>query len=347
MGTIESNGERNQILAETSSKKVAHLMYVPFTGLGLYGGFRGNRWLRNRIKIFKQFVVPSLLAQSNQDFIVWVSWREEERNNQQVKELERWLKEQFEKRPSIEDARNFGRRRVVFTYSGVCFWDDKYVGKAAYDRLANALHGAMGELQNVMGEAEEVYMTIQPSDDCYYSKAIEQIQTVLATMKDMGAVGFQRGYITNYGTRETRLYNPGTNPPFYTVRFPSKDFFVDPLKHMAYTAIKSHTEKYPYGTPIPSHEYVGLALNYGVIEDRGFMVGTHGENISTVFNHPFAGDPAGDVWGLFGLENAETLLLPVSWRKKLMRKLPPWWQRKLRYLVGERIVNRIYNFLRS
>lgn len=315
-------------------------MYVPFTGLGMYGGFRGNRWLRNRIKIFKQFVVPSLLAQSNQNFIVWVSWREEERGNKQVKELEDFLKAMFN-RTALE-------QRVVFTYSGVCFWDDKYFGKVAYDRMSMAIHGATGALHNVIGEADEILMTIQPSDDCYHHKAVEKIQEVLVVAPELNAVGFHKGYITNYGTRETRLYNPTTNPPFYTIRFPSKEVFMDPLKHMAWTAIKSNTEKYPFGTPIPSHEYVGLALAYGVMDDRGFMVGTHGENISTVFNHPFAGEAVKeDVWPQFGLGNASTLVLPVSWRKKFMRSLPPWWQRKLRYLVGERIVNRIYNFLRS
>lgn len=322
------------------NKKIAHLMYVPFTGLGMYGGFRGNRWLRNRIQIFKQFVVPSLLEQTNQNFIIWVSWRIEERSNKQVQELEHWLKMTFN--------RSSDENRVVFTYSGVCFWDDKYQGKVAYDRLANALHGANGPLQNVMGEAEEIYMTIQPSDDCYYSRAVEQIQKVFATMPAIQAVGYQYGYITNYGTRETRNYNPSTNPPFYTVRFPSKDIFCDPLKHMAYTAIKKNTEKYPMGTPIPSHEYVGLALQYAVLEDRGFLVGTHSDNISTVFNHPFAGDtPVEGIWEKFGLEHVASLEIKPSLRKWLFRKFPPKVQRKLRYIFGERIFNRWYNFMRS
>ena len=61
-----------------------HLIYCPFTGLGLYGGFRGNRWLQNRIQIFKQFVIPSLKAQTNKDFTLWISWRPEEKNNPDI-----------------------------------------------------------------------------------------------------------------------------------------------------------------------------------------------------------------------------------------------------------------------
>ena len=98
--------------------KITHFLYCPFTGLGLYGGHRGNRWLRNRIKIFKQFVVPSLLAQTNQNFVIWISWRFEDRGDPLVRELYEWLSLRF----MMPDMKS----RVVFTYAGVCFWDDKY-----------------------------------------------------------------------------------------------------------------------------------------------------------------------------------------------------------------------------
>ena len=71
--------------------KMTHFLHVPWTGLGLYGGFRGNRWLKNRIQIFKQFVVPSLLAQTEQNFILWCAFRHEERDNPLVKELKKYL----------------------------------------------------------------------------------------------------------------------------------------------------------------------------------------------------------------------------------------------------------------
>src|SRR3990167_2742486 len=53
--------------------KFIHFFACPFTGLGLHAGFRGNVWLKNRIHIFEQFVLPSLLLnQTNTDFILWV-----------------------------------------------------------------------------------------------------------------------------------------------------------------------------------------------------------------------------------------------------------------------------------
>lgn len=298
-----------------------HFLYVPFTGLGLYGGSRGPRWLKNRIKVFKHFVVPSLLAQTSQDFTIWISWRKEDRHNPVIKELEFYL------------LGLFGADRVVFSYSGVCFWDDKYSDEEAHTRLLSALHGSMGEIVNHVGDVNDVLMTIQPSDDCYDRYMVADMKTHLTN--GIQAAGYQRGYIMNYQTGELREYNPKTNPPFFTIRFP-KDIFLDPFKHAKYTG------------PYKSHEYVGNYLKYLPIEKRGFLVGTHGENISTHFKHPYAGEEV-DRTTLknFGILDVEPIKISYSYRKQLLRKLPHTWQRKIRYIFGEKIYQRIYNYLRS
>ena len=154
--------------------KITHFLYMPLLGLGLYDGHRGKRWLRNRIKIFKQFVMPSLLNQSCQDFVLWISVRHEDRNDPQIKELKQYL----------EGVKDF---RSVFTYSGVCFWDDKYPDEVAYDRLITAVHGSMGELFNVMGDADTILMTIQPSDDCYTTDMVENMQGAFRQFPDVQA----------------------------------------------------------------------------------------------------------------------------------------------------------------
>lgn len=315
--------------------KTKHLMYCPFTGLGLYGGFRGNRWLKNRIKIFKQFVIPSLQAQTCKDFTLWVSWRPEEKHNSYVKSFVAYLK-------------NIKEFDTVHTYTGLCFYDDKYPEKVAQERLLMAIHGAMIELVNITeGEYgyEWVLMTIQPSDDCYHSKAVEEIQAVFRNT-ELQAIGFKRGYLMNYQTKEVAEWNSETNPPFYTIKFP-RPVFIDPLKHAQHTALKQDVGKYKKGTPLPSHEYVKDCLDYGVFEERGFLVGTHGENISTVFNHPYKGAIVNDVLSQFGLENVEPLKIKYSLRKRFLRSLPHRVQRKLRYVFGEKGWARIYNFLRN
>jgi len=305
-------------------KNAKHLMLCPFTGLGLYSGFRGNRWLKNRIKVFEQFVVPSLLAQTSQNFILWVAWRQEEKTNKQVIEL----KERLEK--------NFN---VVFTYSGVPFWDDKYSDDVAKKRLIDALHGSMGSLINAIGECDEVLMTIQPSDDCYHREFVKDVQEEGFTTN--WAVGFERGYIMDYKTGAIKEYNPETNPPFFTIRF-KRDVFIDPLQHMKHTG------------PYKSHEHIGKYLEYHTTEARGFLVGIHGFNISTVYDHPYAGlDVDSGVLYDFGLNNAENLEVKFSIRSWIFSKMPYRVKRKLRFWAGEKkwilkpLFALIYNILRD
>lgn len=299
-----------------------HFMHVPFTGLGLYGGFRGNRWLRNRIKVFKQFVVPSLQAQTRQNFVVWIGWRPEERTNKFVHELYLYLTDIF------------GEDRVVFTYGGLCFWDDKYEDSVAHQRLIMALHHSLKDMVNWVGDVDDVLMTIQPSDDCYNEHHVENIQNLFAST-DYNAIGYKHGYLMNYQTGELKEYNPKTNPPFFTLRFP-KETFIDPLKHAKWTG------------PYKSHEYIGDHMKYKQLDERGFLVGTHGENVSTHFNHPYGGlDVPKSVLIDFGLDVVEPVKIRYSIRKQIMRRLPYRAQRKLRYIFGEKLYARFYNFLRN
>jgi hypothetical protein len=311
----------------TQTNKTIFLAYVPFTGLGLYGGFRGNRWLKNRIQIFKQFVVSSLRQQTDQDFVLWVGWRAEERTNPLVSELGKWL-------------RDFYGNKFVFTFGGLCFWDDKYEDKVAWDRLALNLHNTMPDLFETVADFDEVIMLIQPSDDLYEKHTVRRIKDTLASDKTLQAVTYGLGYHINYLTKELRDYNPATNPPFFAYRMP-RQVFTDPLKHMEYTG------------PYKSHEYIGDKMKLWRLPGQGFMVGSHTENISTHFNHPFTGrfpysaSVADKIFSDFGILGVPPLTLPPSWRKDLLRRLPHNWQKKLRYVVGERVVNRIYQTLRN
>lgn len=303
--------------------KITHFLYVPFTGLGLYGGHRGRRWLKNRIKIFKQFVLPSLLAQTNKDFILWISWRHEDRDDKDIIELKQHL--------------DFIGLRSVFTYSGIAFWDDKYPDNVAYKRLIEAIHGSMGDLINEMDECETVLMTIQPSDDCYYSNMVEETQTYFKENPSMDVFGYKKGYVMDYIHWRIADWNPTTTPPFYTIKF-SRETFIDPLKHLQFTG------------PYKSHEYLKDFMKTNYINTRGFIVGTHGENISTIFSHPFTGykyDAIQSVLDDFGLLNVQPLKIKTSIRKILMRKLPHGWQRKLRYWFGERLNAKIYDWIRN
>ena len=318
-----------------------HLFYTPFTGLGNYSGFRGNTWLKNRIKIFKQFVIPSLEAQTCKDFTLWISWRPEERYNPQVKELIEYLK----------------KRNIDFvnTFSGTWFWDDKYSPEEAWTRLIEAIHGSMMELVDATtGQYgyEWVLMTIQPSDDVFHKDAVRNLQHAFKDNPTLEAIGFTKGYLMNYQTKEIADWDPKTNPPFYTIKFP-RPIFIDALKHVEYTALKHDVPGYKAGTPLPSHEWVADCLKYGKIEERGFIVGVHGNNISTVWNHPYKGKMKDlEILKDFGLYGVLPLKLPFSLRRKIFSGLPHKVQRKLRYWASEKkwlfrpIFSLIYNGLR-
>jgi hypothetical protein len=215
------------------------LCFTPFSGLGLYGGFRGNRWLRNRIKIFKQFVIPSLLNQTDRDFVHWVAWRPEERGNKHVQELEAYMK-------AIPNY------KVVFTYGGLCFWDDKFEDDVARAKLFTALKRTLPDLLDATPDCEFVYTLLVPSDDLYHSNTVSSVKEAFDEYPESQAVGFVKGYICNYNTLEVLEYNPKTNPPFFAIKFPRKTFF-DPGKHMNYIALKKDVAQYKKGTPYPSH----------------------------------------------------------------------------------------------
>lgn len=311
------------------------LVYTPFTGLGMYGGFRGNRWLRNRITVFKEFVIPALLKQTDRDFVHWISWRPEERDNKYVKELGQWLS-------------GIPGYQFVFTYGGVCFWDDKYKPDEARERLFRAFKTTLPTLLDSVPDCDEVQILLQPSDDLYERRTIESMKLALRD-PEIEAVGFVKGYLINYTTKEVLEYNPKTNPPFFCYKIP-RNKFADPGKHMNYISTKEDEGQYPAGTPYPSHEWIPNAFKMVFLDGRGFMVGTHGENISTHFNHPYGGNPIHEADRLledFGLDCVPPIKLPISLRKWLMRKLPYRAQRKLRYIFGEMLYNKIYNFLRN
>jgi hypothetical protein len=324
------NSKGQFIKMSSSNKTFCHFLLIPFTGLGLYNGFRGNYWLRSRIKIFKQFVVPSLLNQTCKDFILWVSWRYEEKENPQVRELKQYLDDKGLK--------------SVFTFSGCPFWDDKYEDSIAHERLINAIHGAMGDLLNVMGEAKTILYTIQPSDDIYYYKMVEEVQKIFDEQEDVQAVSYKKGYVMDYIKGRLAEWNPATNPPFFTIKFP-RETFIDPIKHVNYTG------------PYKSHEYIGDKLNLFPIYDRGFLVGTHTANISTVFDHPYAnGDYRGEVKDIilseFGIDKAGPLVIQFSIRSKIFHYLPYKVKRKLRYWsecnwLLRPLFASLYNFMRS
>ena len=97
--------------------------------------------------------------------------------------------------------------------------------------------------------------------------------------------------------------------------------------------------KYKKGCPLPSHEYLKNVFGdkYTVIDERGFLVGTHQNNISTGFNIPYKGGSVSqEVLKDFGVYEVEPIKLRTPLRKRLLFSLPYKWQRKIRYWLTEK-----------
>ena len=71
--------------------KAQHIVMIPFTGVGLYGGYRGDDWFRERVEIFKKYTLKSLQQQTDKKFLLWLTFRREEYFNSITHELADFL----------------------------------------------------------------------------------------------------------------------------------------------------------------------------------------------------------------------------------------------------------------
>lgn len=287
-----------------SKYRIASIFYCPFTGLGLYGGYRGDRWLKNRIRVFKSFVIPSLVNQTDRNFILWCQWRPEEKENPTVKDF-------------MDHLNHVRGLSVIHTFHGITIWDDKLDDHEASRKLLNSLKASLPEIEGHVAESDWVYLTCQPSDDMYCSDAVRRIRSCKPAEKT--AVGWRNGYMVNCATKELAEYDPDTTPPFATIIFPTETF-LDPERH------------YKYIGPFKSHEEVSWRFDYHDLGGRGYCVGTgHNTNISTVWVHPYKGREVIDdfekmkVMLDFGIWHSEPVIVRQGWRlwgRCLVNSLP-------------------------
>jgi len=275
-------------------KENLHLIYTPFTGVGLHGGFRGNKWLEHRINIFKNYTLKSLLNQSNRNFIHWLSFRPEEFNNLFVKDLAQYLKEK--------------QYNFIFTFDGLMYWDDKFskdpisrikniarVGRKCWrtkdfssfisgikqtlkdknGTLEKRLESSLGNLRQHFYDADYIYVTRIDSDDMFKNTVIEMVQSIPPKSE---ALIFRNGLVYNKDTKDLAEWNPKTNPPFHTIIFP-RDTFFDSKKYLQF-----------YGN-WKSHEDTPKVFTYSRLPDWNYCVLVHsvGNQISTCWTHSFKG----------------------------------------------------------
>ena len=232
------------------------IVNIPFTGLGLFNGYRGDEWFKRRIELFHKYTLKSLLNQTEQDFIIWLAFRKEEKNNPLVDTI---------KIP----------HKHIFTFGGIPIWDDKKENeeKGLLKRLKVMLPG----LRDLVGTADIKLINLG-SDDMYSREVVESVKK--QEFKIGTVLVHQFGYIYSDNTGQLAEWNPTTNPPFYTLMM-SNETFLNPQKHFEY--IKK----------IKSHEDIVKVFHPIRMPDRRYCVVVHNTNISTLFEHPFKGE---EIW---------------------------------------------------
>ncbi len=242
-----------------------HIIYIPFTGVGKVG-YKGDEWFKDRIEIFKNYTLKSLLNQSNQQFLLWISFREEESENPLLFEFKKLLDNSLD-------------GRYLLTFNGLMYFDDR--NEVSNENLQSRLFYSLVQMSAIKdSDLDYIYLTRIDSDDMFHKDVVQLIQDQ-ETFE--GALTLQLGYVYNKDTGEVCEWNPLTNPPFHTIMMKRETFF-DPDKHIeAYKGFKSHEDI----ARLP-HKLLWRGDNR---RDRLYCVLTHNPemHISTTWNHEFRG----------------------------------------------------------
>jgi len=276
-----------------TENSLVHLIYVPFRGVGI--DLRNDKWFYERIEIFSRFTLQSLRKQTNQNFIVWLSFREQDESNPLVGVIARRLEE--------------AKIRYVMTFNGLMYYDDKFsddiqskimnilrivrrcwkiknwddflpslraIKLNKNHTLQSRLSKSLAILKHYFQEADWVYVSRIDSDDMFNEDFVETVQGYAPFF---GALICGKGLIYNSTTKELAEWNPTTNPPFHTIIFPSESFFDTELHLRCMRDFRSH-------------EDIPKIFGTYTLPDFMYCVTTHDpkNHISTNFTHSFKGD---------------------------------------------------------
>lgn len=230
--------------------KTKIICHIPFTGLGILDGFRGNEWFERRIELFHKYTLKSLLNQTEQDFTIWLSFRPEEEYN-----------------PLIQTI-NIPHKHI-FTFGGIPIWDDKKINEEQW--LFERLKKILPKLKGIIG-SDDVKMVNLGSDDMYSKEVFKSVKA--QPFKEGTVLTHRLGYIYSDTTDQLAEWNPTTHPPFHTIMF-SNETFLNPEKHFQFN--------------YKSHEFIPSLFKEVRMPDRRYCAVVHDKNISTIYFHPFKG----------------------------------------------------------
>ncbi len=237
-------------------KKIKHIFQTPFTGKTQNGDTMSQEWFDHRTDLYLKYTLPSLKNQTNKNFLIWLSFRPQDKENPNTKRIAEALKES-------------GLLNIM-TFCATMFTEDRAVWHNVdlKERLANCL-----PLVKPFIEEEYVYETNLDSDDMVHKDFSALVQS--KEFKDHGALYMKTGFAFHTADRLAEWNNPTSNQN-YTIMFP-RDTYLDAEKRLAYL------------NGFDSHEKIPEMFNAEQLPDHYYCTVIHGGNISTIWTHNFRG----------------------------------------------------------
>lgn len=229
---------------------------TPFTGKTPWGdGFRGQPWYEYRYKIWKDNTLKSLVNQTDKDFLWWLQFRAQEKNNPVTKQIE-------------EDLKNSGLQYIM-TFYGPIQMEDKAIWHNI-DLLERA-EKSLKELPEIKDDWV-IEVTID-SDDMVHQKFTEHLKS--REIKERKAFFMRKGFMVTNEGKLADWKNP-ESMSLYAIVYPKK-FFLDGRLH------------FYYQRGLDSHEQIPSKFEAEELPEGMFCCVFHKQNISTIWEHPFRG----------------------------------------------------------
>jgi len=260
------------------TKRIPHVILIPFSGVGLFDDPDDEEWLEYRFSIFWKYTLASIINQSRKVDLLWLAFDGRE-NSEWVEKLDTIL--------------SHYEIPHVFTHYGLPYKDDKFtpsgikylprmLGRAIKRRkpilFARYIHRLLFKNRSLAKRVkipfnEDVYLTRMDSDDCLHKDYLKEIDEQEFDYRN--AYIRNKGYVYNTNTQELAEWNPTTCPQFMTVCI------------LQDTIALNRWEE--YWRDYYSHEDAPKAFWTKTLTDKKYLMLMHEQQISSTWDHPFRG----------------------------------------------------------
>jgi hypothetical protein len=222
---------------------------------GKGGGFKGQTWYDNRYKLYREFTLKSLMNQTDKDFLIWLQFRPEEKDNPTTAKIESQLK--------------LSGLKYIMTFDSPIMMEDR----APWHNV-DLIERATRSLKQLEPIEEDYVVEVNlDSDDMVHKRFVEILKT--KETKDRKAFFMRKGFMYSVDNRLADWNNP-YSMSIYAIVYPTP-IFLDAQKH------------FDYQNGLNSHEQIPKLFDAEELPDGMYCCLYHGFNISTIWGHDYMG----------------------------------------------------------